>query len=129
MLALEIGVGSGIISAALAKAVPQLARMDVNPDACCLAMATAMASNVAERFYPVWVNGVNKAFHFGPLAGKVDIVLCNLPYVFTDERKSNITYFLYLVPHSNCCRTPRGVSKNCCRPQFAASLELLPVSK
>jgi len=91
VLALEIGVGSGIISAALAKAVPQVAVIgaDINPDACRSAMATAMANNVAERFFPVLVDGVNEAFHSGPLAGKVDIVLCNPPYVFTDEKESN----------------------------------------
>jgi len=85
-LAVEVGVGTGVASAALANALGSdcfVLGIDLNPRACGAAMDTAVANHVGGKYASILANGVEPplAASEGPLEGVVDLVLCNPPYV------------------------------------------------
>ncbi|GMS99576.1 hypothetical protein PENTCL1PPCAC_21751 [Pristionchus entomophagus] len=85
LIALEIGIGSGVISAFLAKSLPSVSLLslgtDVNRDACEAATTTARKNGVR-----VEVVRCDLASAFlSRLAESIDILLFNPPYVPTDE--------------------------------------------
>ncbi|GMR38332.1 hypothetical protein PMAYCL1PPCAC_08527 [Pristionchus mayeri] len=86
-IAMEIGVGSGVISTFLAKALPSLSLLslgtDVNADACEAAKTTAEMNGVNLE-----VVRCDLVSAFLPrLAESIDILLFNPPYVPTDEEE------------------------------------------
>lgn len=89
-ICLEVGCGSGIISTGLASVLPGCAFLatDVNPRACAASAETARINNGgASVFQPVRTNTVDGLAH--RLAGKVDVLLCNPPYVATEEAEAS----------------------------------------
>jgi release factor glutamine methyltransferase len=84
-LCLEIGCGSGVLSVGLASALRDLGclvmAVDVNTSACAASLETASANGVLGHLDIVRARTAS-AFE-SRLRGKVDVVLCNPPYVPT----------------------------------------------
>jgi release factor glutamine methyltransferase len=78
---LELGVGSGCVSAALARELPnvEIVGVDVSPSALELARENFAALGVLERIELVLADGI------GDVAGGFDLVLSNPPYVASAE--------------------------------------------
>ncbi len=83
-LCVEIGSGSGVISVALASALGEncaFLATDVNPAACQTSVLTAEKNSTKlEVIQTDCLWGLERR-----LAGKVDILICNPPYVSTEE--------------------------------------------
>eukprot|EP00080_Pristionchus_pacificus_P022207 PDM82227.1 methyltransferase [Pristionchus pacificus] len=90
-IALEIGVGSGVISAFLAKSLPSSSLLslgtDVNEDACEAARTTAEMNGV--RVEVVRCDIVSALLP--RLADSIDILLFNPPYVPTDQEEVDVS--------------------------------------
>ena len=81
-LCVEVGSGSGVLSVGLASVLPacHFLATDVNPRACSATLGTARANGVAN------VEALRAGSLLGlDLDGKVDVLLCNPPYVATEE--------------------------------------------
>lgn len=81
---LEIGSGSGIISVALASALQDsfVIACDLNPKACEATLKTAEVNNAVHKLGIVKLDFLQSF----PLPNhKMDLVVCNPPYVATDE--------------------------------------------
>jgi len=81
LLCIEVGGGSGVISTALSLQVPscQFLVTDVNPAACAAITETARHNHTSLQ-----VVRTSIVECLDRLRGKVDVLLCNPPYVATD---------------------------------------------
>lgn len=85
-ICLEIGCGSGIISAGLASVLPYCVYFctDINQRACVTTKSTGSHNNVRLE-----VSRQNVCRAFLPrLQGRVDVLLCNPPYVTTQDSET-----------------------------------------
>ncbi len=85
-ICLEVGSGSGIISTAIASALPQcfVLACDINEKACDATRQTAIVNSVQHQIQVVHLD-VLKIMPFR--VNLVDLLICNPPYVATDEEE------------------------------------------
>jgi release factor glutamine methyltransferase len=86
---LEIGPGSGVLSAYLVKAVNRVAFLlvvDVNPEALHASTETNQRLNQANKVDKILADGTSNIFRSNET---FDVVLCNPPYVPADRNESN----------------------------------------
>ncbi len=84
VMCVEIGSGSGVISAALAESIPTavVVACDVNPEAA-LASRTTFSVNEVSAKSDVILLDFFQGWH--ALENRVDLLVCNPPYVATEE--------------------------------------------
>ncbi len=88
-ICLEVGSGSGIVSAALASAVHCFViAADINGHACISTALTSEQNRVENRIGVVRTSALSGLEE--RLAGKVDLLVCNPPYVATEEVEAQI---------------------------------------
>jgi len=81
---LEIGSGSGIISTGLASVLPNsmIFACDINPQACLASQKTSEINKTAKNQSIIRMDFLN----FFPFCdGKIDLLVCNPPYVATND--------------------------------------------
>jgi release factor glutamine methyltransferase len=86
LLCVEIGSGSGIISTALAASIKSafIIACDINREACLATKKTAQLNKVSQKLDVVHID-----FFQGLLfKNNVDILVCNPPYVATDDNET-----------------------------------------
>lgn len=85
-ICVEVGPGSGVIASAVAKSLsspPAVFAVDVNRNACSATRATALRNGVGPLIHPI--QGDLATCLIERLAGSVDLLVCNPPYVATPD--------------------------------------------
>ncbi len=92
----EIGTGSGCISIALKKALPnaQITAYDISPEALEMAQENAIANQTAINF--IQADFLSENFH---LSEKIDLIISNPPYIASHEKENMAANVLNFEPH------------------------------